>query len=65
MQPALGNFNGLAAVDTLTNINSTTPAPGAPVIAVNNDASVNTPAADAPPPSARNSNATSSKKQAH
>lgn len=70
LQPAVGNFNGLGAVDTNTNINSTkgpdttTASPDATTSAdnpVNNDASVIAPAADAPP-SARSSN---SKKHTH
>jgi len=53
LQPAMGNFNGLGAVDTSTNPNSMqhTDADGPD----NNDASANAPAADAPP-SARSSN---------
>jgi penicillin-binding protein 2 len=62
LQPVQGNFNGIGAVDTQTNINSTKSADttiaatAGTDTTVNNDASVNTPAADAPPPSARNSN---------
>ena len=68
LQPAVGNFNGVGAVDTSTNINSTKPADTTTVAATpvggttppddaeNNDASVTAPAADAPPASARNSN---------
>jgi hypothetical protein len=68
LQPAVGNFNGVGAVDTTTNINSTkgpdvpgtvtTAANGTtpPDNAENNDASVDAPAADAPPVSARSSN---------
>jgi penicillin-binding protein 2 len=62
LQPAVGNFNGIGAVDTDTNVNSTgkgdtTAAGTAPADNVdNNDASVSAPAADAPP-SARSSNA--------
>ncbi len=57
LPPAQGNFNGLGAVDTQTNPNSNKPADAtAPTDAIdNNDASVTTPAADAPP-SARSSN---------
>jgi penicillin-binding protein 2 len=65
LQPALGNFNGLGAVDTSTNPNSgaaatastgtATPA-GNGDVQDNNDASANAPAADAPPLSARSSN---------
>jgi penicillin-binding protein 2 len=67
LQPALGNFNGLGAVDTTTNPNSTgtgttTPAAGAAVDAAgngdvvgDNDASASAPAADAPPGAARGS----------
>ena len=71
LQPAEGNFNGLGAVDTSTNINSnpnraadTTTATGTTTSPDttsttdnidNNDASVSAPAADAPP-SARSSN---------
>jgi penicillin-binding protein 2 len=74
LQPAQGNFNGVGAVDTTTNINSTNPgntttaatatttgSTPPPDDTENNDASVTAPAADAPP-SARNSN---SKKHAH
>jgi penicillin-binding protein 2 len=57
LQPALGNFNGIGAVDTNTNVNShkTADDPDHPA---DNDASVDAPAADAPPPpvSARSSN---------
>ena len=59
LQPAVGNFNGVGAVDTTTNINSTKgpDVPGTPADNTeNNDASVIAPAADAPP-SARSSNA--------
>jgi penicillin-binding protein 2 len=74
LQPALGNFNGLGAVDTQTNVNSTTPAAspgpvvpptstaGGPVVEVN-DPTATTPAADAPPSSARSSGSSSSKQQ--
>jgi penicillin-binding protein 2 len=60
LQPAQGNFNGVGAVDTTTNINSTNPGntTGATPPSddtENNDASITAPAADAPP-SARNSN---------
>jgi len=62
LQPVQGNFDGVGAVDTTTNINSISPpgtplAPGATPLdnTENNDASVTTPAADAPP-SARSSN---------
>jgi hypothetical protein len=57
LQPALGNFNGIGAVDIQTNINSNKPADttAATDNIDNNDASVNAPAADAPP-SARSSN---------
>jgi len=73
LQPAVGNFNGVGAVDTTTNINSTkgpdipatatTAAPGTtpPDNAENNDASVDAPAGDAPPVSARSSNARTTK----
>jgi penicillin-binding protein 2 len=54
LQPVVGNFNGLGAVDTQTNPNSKSTDTDAPT---NNDASVNAPAADAPSPSARSSNA--------
>jgi penicillin-binding protein 2 len=59
LQPVEGNFNGIGAVDTQTNINSNKSADTttATSTADNNDASVNAPAADAPPLSARNSNA--------
>jgi penicillin-binding protein 2 len=60
LQPAVGNFNGIGAVDTTTNINSTqgpdtsastasTSSTAPPANAENNDASVNAPAGDAPP----------------
>jgi membrane peptidoglycan carboxypeptidase len=64
LQPVIGNYNGIGAVDTSTNINSTkgsdsTPAPAAASStstasatsdsADNNDASVTAPAGDAPP----------------
>ena len=64
LQPAIGNFNGLGAVDTSTNPNSNKlDDPDAPS---NNDASAAAPAADAPPTpsSARGSN-NSSKKFGH
>jgi penicillin-binding protein 2 len=66
VQPSIGNFNGIGAVDTNSNINSTkgpdsstdttsdTPS--------NNDASVNTPVADAPPAAARSPSAPASSK---
>ena len=59
LQPAMGNFNGLGAVDTATNPNSNQP--DSPV---NNDASAIAPAADAPPvpASARSSGSTTTKK---
>jgi penicillin-binding protein 2 len=58
LQPALGNFNGLGAVDTQTNPNSAAkPADAAPAATDNNDASVTAPAPDAPP-SARSSSST-------
>jgi penicillin-binding protein 2 len=79
LQPALGNFNGLGAVDTTTNPNSTgtgtttaatgTTTPASPDTAGNgdmqddNDASANAPAADAPPTSARGSNGAHSSKR--
>jgi penicillin-binding protein 2 len=79
LQPALGNFNGLGAVDTTTNPNSTgtgtttaatgTTTPASPDTAGNgdmqddNDASANAPAADAPPTSARDSNSAHSSKR--
>jgi penicillin-binding protein 2 len=66
LQPAIGNFNGLGAVDTTSNPNSAptpaaTPAKPGDVTAPadnpdDNDASVTAPAADAPPTSARSSN---------
>jgi len=59
LQPALGNFNGIGAVDTQTNVNSK-PADTSTNTADNNDASSDTPTADAPPTSARNSNTSSS-----
>ena len=61
LQPALGNFNGIGAVDTQTNINSNKPADTSADNPDNNDASVNAPAADAPPTSARSSNSSSRK----
>jgi penicillin-binding protein 2 len=73
LQPVAGNFNGLGAVDTSTNPNSNgksdktaTTATAAPAdsasatsddVPDNNDASASAPAADAPPTSARSSNA--------
>jgi penicillin-binding protein 2 len=53
LQPALGNFNGLGAVDVATNSNSNKSADA--TSPDNNDASAAAPAADAPP-SARSSN---------
>jgi len=66
LQPAVGNFNGLGAVDTATNINSNKPADATTTTDTsdapnNNDASVFAPAADAPPVSARSSNSKSTK----
>jgi penicillin-binding protein 2 len=64
LQPAVGNFNGIGAVDTSTNVNSNGKADTTTVVAngaapadiiQNNDASISAPAADAPP-SARSSN---------
>jgi penicillin-binding protein 2 len=65
LQPAQGNFNGIGAVDTQTNINSNKPADTTTSTdnADNNDASVNAPAADAPPTSARNSNSNSTSRK--
>jgi penicillin-binding protein 2 len=62
LQPAQGNFNGLGAVDTGTNpnSNSTKAADASADNPVNNDASADAPAADAPP-SARSSNSHSTK----
>jgi len=63
LQPALGNFNGIGAVDTSTNPNSNRAADAdAPD---NNDASAAPPAADAPPSSARSSNSTPTKSSKH
>jgi penicillin-binding protein 2 len=78
LPPAEGNFNGIGAVDTQTNVNSTgKPAGVVPAVAINpatvdttpstdapvdNDASVTAPAADAPP-SARSSGAHANTKQ--
>jgi penicillin-binding protein 2 len=56
LQPVQGNFNGIGAVDTETNINSRSNDTAATTD--NNDASANAPAADAPPVSARSSNST-------
>jgi len=58
-----GNFNGIGAVDTATNINSNKPSDTSADNPDNNDASVNAPAADAPPSSARSSNSGSSSKK--
>jgi hypothetical protein len=61
MPAAQGNFNGIGAVDTATNVNSNKPAATDPTAAApvanpdNDDTYANTPMADAPP-SARNSN---------
>ena len=53
LQPATGNFNGIGAVDTDTNVNSTGKGGGDSAsngdTTDNNDASANAPAADAPP----------------
>jgi membrane peptidoglycan carboxypeptidase len=69
LQPAMGNFNGLGAVDTDTNVNSNKPsdATSSADHPDNNDASVNAPAGDAPPPpaSARSSNARAVSKHGH
>jgi penicillin-binding protein 2 len=62
--PAVGNFNGLGAVDTQTNVNSISPPDATTTPVENNDASANAPAADAPP-SARNSNSSSSGSKKH
>ena len=60
LPPVQGNFNGVGAVDTQTNVNSNKPADTSMDNPDNNDASVTTPAADAPP-SARSSNSKSHK----
>ena len=70
LPPSVGNFNGLGAVDTNTNPNSNKSADASTAAngdtPGNNDASVDAPAADAPPVpvtnSARGSNSSSSKK---
>jgi penicillin-binding protein 2 len=70
LPPALGNFNGIGAVDTQSTANSNKPADATTAATAtnttdnidNNDASANAPAADAPPPSARGS---SSKQHRH
>jgi len=62
LQPALGNFNGIGAVDTSTNPNSNKSDADGPD---NNDASAAPPAADAPPTSARSSNSNSATKFKH
>jgi len=54
LQPAVGNFNGLGAVDLSTNVNSANPT-DVTNNPDNNDTYSTTPMADAPP-SARNSN---------
>jgi len=58
LQPAVGNFNGIGAVDTQTNTstNKSTDTTASTDNPDNNDASVTAPAADAPPSSARSSN---------
>ncbi len=58
LAPAVGNFNGVGAVDTTTNPNSNAPtdSTGATPEPANNDVSASAPAADAPPNSARSSN---------
>jgi membrane peptidoglycan carboxypeptidase len=63
LPPIVGNFNGIGAVDTATNINSNKPSDTSADNPDNNDASVNAPAADAPPSSARSSNSGSSSKK--
>jgi len=57
LQPAVGNFNGIGAVDISTNINSNKPADATTITdnPDNSDVYANTPMADAPP-SARSSN---------
>jgi len=60
LPPVQGNFNGVGAVDTQTNVNSNKPADTSMDNPDNNDASVTTPAADAPP-YARSSNSKSHK----
>jgi penicillin-binding protein 2 len=63
LPPVQGNFNGISAVDTSTNINSLKPADAATAAATatttanpdNDDTYANTPTSDAPPPSARSS----------
>jgi penicillin-binding protein 2 len=65
LQPATGNFNGIGAVDTATNVNSNKPTDASADNPVNNDAADSAPVADAPPTSARSSSAKTTSRFKH